>query len=229
MLPAADDLLVEHGFGALAIEAIARRADVAKQTIYRCWPSKVEILLDTLIEDSNKRLLIPTEQPTAESIRGYVRDFARFLVSDPAGKVLLALIAEAQHDSATAESFHERCLGPRRQQERDMIASGFHAGEVSPRLGPDATLDALVGPIVHCAPTRSSMAPVWWTPSSRTCSGPAPIGWPLGFMPDWPDRVRPRVNSTQVPSVFAGPRLMANMTLASAGSGEGVGLEVQGW
>ncbi|MFI9649285.1 TetR/AcrR family transcriptional regulator [Streptomyces sp. NPDC052040] len=151
VLHAADDLLVEHGFGALTVEAIARRAGVAKQTIYRWWPSKVEILLDTLIEDSNKRLPVPTEEPTADSIRGYLRDFAQFLTDDTAGKVLLALIAEAQHDPGTARSFQERYLAPRRQQESDMLVHAVDAGEVSPGLGPDATMDALVGPMLYRA------------------------------------------------------------------------------
>ena len=87
----------------MTIEAIARQAGVAKQTIYRWWPSKVEILLDTLIEDSDKNLAVP-DSPTAEGIRGYLRAFARFVADDPAGKVLLALLAQAQHDAATAAS-----------------------------------------------------------------------------------------------------------------------------
>jgi AcrR family transcriptional regulator len=157
VLHAADDLLVEHGFGALTVEAIARRAGVAKQTIYRWWPSKVEILLDTLIEDSGKQLPVPTDKPTADNIRAYLRALARFLTRDPAGKVLLALIAEAQHDPATAARLHERYLGPRRSQERDMLARAIDLGEVSPALGPDATIDALVGPIVYCALTGSSI------------------------------------------------------------------------
>ncbi|MYW05595.1 TetR/AcrR family transcriptional regulator [Streptomyces sp. SID3343] len=157
VLHAADDLLVQHGFGALTVEAIARRAGVAKQTIYRWWPSKVEILLDTLIEDSDKRLRVPTENPTAESIRAYLRDLARFLTDDPAGKVLLALIAEAQHDPETAKSFHKRYLGPRRDSERDLLTRVIDAGGISPRLDPDAALDALVGPIVYCALTGSSI------------------------------------------------------------------------
>ncbi|MCS0603729.1 TetR/AcrR family transcriptional regulator [Streptomyces sp. LP11] len=157
VLHAADDLLAEHGFSALTIEAIARRAGVAKQTIYRWWPSKVEILLDTLIEDSRKRLPVPADNPTADSIRGYVHDFARFLGDDPAGKVLLALIAQAQHDPGTAESFHQRYLAPRRDQERDMLAHGAEDGQISPRLDPDATIDALLGPIVYRALTGSSV------------------------------------------------------------------------
>ncbi|MEU6476551.1 TetR/AcrR family transcriptional regulator [Streptomyces sp. NPDC047017] len=157
VLHAADDLLAENGFGALTVEAIARRAGVAKQTIYRWWPSKVEILLDTLIEDSGKRLSVPVEQPTADSIRDYLRDFALFLTGDPAGKVLLALIAEAQHDPDTAERFHERYLGPRRDQEREMLARAIDAGEVAPGLGPDAAMDALAGPIVYRALTGASV------------------------------------------------------------------------
>ncbi|KOU34986.1 TetR/AcrR family transcriptional regulator [Streptomyces sp. WM6378] len=157
VLHAADDLLAEHGFGGLTVEAIARRAGVAKQTIYRWWPSKVEILLDTLIEDSEKSLPVPTGQVTADSIRGYLRAFARFLTRDPAGKVLLALLAQAQHDPDTAESFHKRYLAPRRTQERDMLARAIDADEISPELGPDATMDALVGPIVYRALTGASM------------------------------------------------------------------------
>ncbi|MCP2342397.1 TetR/AcrR family transcriptional regulator [Actinomadura rupiterrae] len=157
VLHAADDLLAETGFGRLTIESIARRAGVAKQTIYRWWPSKVEILLDTLIEDTGKRLSLPLEKATAETVREYVRAFARFLTDDPAGKVLLALIAEAQHDPATAESFHKRYLGPRRDLERDLLARAAEAGEISPKLPLDATLDALLGPIVYCALTGSSI------------------------------------------------------------------------
>ncbi|MEU8589450.1 TetR/AcrR family transcriptional regulator [Streptomyces sp. NPDC048664] len=157
VLHAADDLLVEHGFRALTVEAIARRAGVAKQTIYRWWPSKSEILLDTLVEDSGKRLPVPTEAPTAHALRDYLRDVARFLDEDPAGKVLLALIAEAQHDPGVAERFHERFLGPRREQERAMITGALDAGQISAPLGPDATLDALLGPIVYRALTGASV------------------------------------------------------------------------
>ncbi|UOX89385.1 TetR/AcrR family transcriptional regulator [Amycolatopsis sp. FBCC-B4732] len=146
VLHAADDLLVEHGFGGLTIEAIAREAGVAKQTIYRWWPSKVEILLDTLIEDTAKRLPVPEK-----GLREYLHAFAGFVTGDPAGKVLLTLLAQSQHDPATAASFQERYLGPRRERERELITRAIDAGEISPRLGPDALLDALFGPIVYSA------------------------------------------------------------------------------
>ncbi|MEU0932920.1 MULTISPECIES: TetR/AcrR family transcriptional regulator [unclassified Embleya] len=174
VLHAADDLLVEHGFRALTVEAIARRAGVAKQTIYRWWPSKVEILLDTLIEDSDKRFPIPTGQATAANIRDYLGDFARFVTDDPAGKVLLALLAEAHHDPDTAERLRERYLGPRRDRELDLLARAVDAGEIAPELDPDAALDALVGPIVYCALTGSGIPVTLVDTLVRALLRPAP-------------------------------------------------------
>ncbi|MFJ8915024.1 TetR/AcrR family transcriptional regulator [Amycolatopsis sp. NPDC102389] len=153
VLHAADDLLVEHGFARLTIEAIARQAGVAKQTIYRWWPSKVEILLDTLIEDSEKRFPVPAK----DGIRDYFRGYARFVTRDPAGKVLLALIAEAQHSPETAKSLHDRYLGPRRELERELLARGIESGEVSTALDLDAALDAVIGPIVYRALTGANV------------------------------------------------------------------------
>ncbi len=46
----------------------------------------------------------------------------------------VALIAESQHNPDTAKSLHGRYLGPRRELERDLLARGVEAGEVSPRL-----------------------------------------------------------------------------------------------
>jgi AcrR family transcriptional regulator len=153
VLHSADDLLVERGFNGVTIEGIAARAGVAKQTIYRWWPSKVDILLDTLIEDAAGQLAIPETGPAIEAVRRYLRALARFLTEDPAGKVLLALIGEAQHDASTASIFHQRYLDPRREAERAMLQRGVASGELPDGLDVDAALDALCGPVFYRALT----------------------------------------------------------------------------
>lgn len=158
VLHAADDLLAEHGFSGLTIESIAREAGVAKQTIYRWWSSKVEILLDTLIEDSQKSIPVPVEKHTAANIRNYLRTVARFLSKDPAGKVFLALVAESQHNPETAKSFQQRYLDPRRDQERAMLRQATESGEVAPRLDSDLTMDMLLGPIIYRALTGAKIS-----------------------------------------------------------------------
>lgn len=156
VLAAADELLVERGFGAVTVEGIAARAGVAKQTIYRWWPSKVDILLDTLVEEADRRLKIPEDGPVLDAVRAYLRALARFLTRD--GQVLLAVIGEAQHDAATATLFHERYLDPRRARERALLKRGVAAGELPAGLNLDAALDALIGPIVYRALTGASVS-----------------------------------------------------------------------
>jgi AcrR family transcriptional regulator len=157
VLHAADDLLVERGFGGVTIEGIAARAGVAKQTIYRWWPSKVDILLDTLIEDASRHLAIPDAGSAVESARRYLRSLAHFLDENPAGKVLLALIGQAQHDQAMAATFHRRYLDPQRRAEREMLQRGIASGELAADLDVDAALDALLGPILYRALTGAQI------------------------------------------------------------------------
>jgi len=157
VLHAADDLLVERGFNGLSIEGIAARAGVAKQTIYRWWPSKVAILLDTLVDDADRQLAVPEMASAVEGTRQYLRTLARFLTKEPAGRVLLALIGAAQHDAETARRVNERYLNPRRREEREMLRRGIARGELSAELDTDAVLDALCGPIIYRALTGASI------------------------------------------------------------------------
>jgi len=153
VLHAADDLLVERGFGGVTIEGIAARAGVAKQTIYRWWPSKVDVLLDTLVDDASRQLTVPDTGSAVDDTRRYLRTLARFLAKEPAGKVLLALIGEAQHDAKMARTFHKRYLDPQRRREREMLNRAITAGQLSQALDVDAALDALCGPVVYRALT----------------------------------------------------------------------------
>jgi AcrR family transcriptional regulator len=48
ILAAATTLISELGYDRVSIEAIAKRAGVGKQTIYRWWPSKGAVALEAL-------------------------------------------------------------------------------------------------------------------------------------------------------------------------------------
>jgi AcrR family transcriptional regulator len=157
VINAADDLLVEGGFNALTIEGIAARAGVAKQTIYRWWSSKVEILLDALIWDAAVPLKVPEKGAAPAAVRRYLRQLARFLSQEDAGRVLLALIGAAQHDPEVAAAFNERFLAPQRTAERGLLRRGVAAGEFPADLDIDAALDALTGPIYFRALTGSKI------------------------------------------------------------------------
>jgi AcrR family transcriptional regulator len=148
ILEAADDLLVEKGFTATTIEGIAARAGVAKQTIYRWWDSKVDLLLDCLIDDAGKDLAPFDTGSSAEDLRRELLRFAEFL-EQPAGRVLRALIGEAQHDPGVALQLRTRYLAPRRELDRVTLQRGIARGELAADLNADDALDALYGPVIY--------------------------------------------------------------------------------
>jgi AcrR family transcriptional regulator len=70
VLEAADDLLAERGLAWVTIEGIAARAQVAKQTIYRWWNSKTDILFDALVDDADEHFTTPDHGDLAHDLRG---------------------------------------------------------------------------------------------------------------------------------------------------------------
>ncbi|GGP55621.1 putative transcriptional regulator, TetR family protein [Saccharothrix coeruleofusca] len=100
MLEAVDDLLVDVGYAAMTMKGIAERAGVGRQTVYRWWATKAEILLEACAEDVREELVAPRVGEAREDLLGYLVVLDRFLVESPAGLAFRALLGEAQHDPA---------------------------------------------------------------------------------------------------------------------------------
>jgi AcrR family transcriptional regulator len=149
ILNAADDLLVEAGFAGMTIEGVATRAGVAKQTIYRWWKSKVDLLMDSLLDDVDQELPPPDTGSATDDLREHLHNLGSLLATAPAGRVLCALIGQAQHDPQVAQTLQDRYLDPRRKLDRQMLTRAIERHAIDPDIDPDATLDALEGPIYY--------------------------------------------------------------------------------
>jgi AcrR family transcriptional regulator len=150
VLEAADDLLLERGFAGLTVEGIAQRSGVAKQTIYRWWKSKVDILLDTLAEDAETALAWehgggdPVEELVAQ-----VQRVVHFIAEEAAGQVMKSLLGHALHDPVTARRLREGFLAA--QRERDLAGLRHVLERLHSAPADDAALaallDRLLGPV----------------------------------------------------------------------------------
>ncbi|WP_030186523.1 TetR/AcrR family transcriptional regulator [Streptomyces sp. NRRL S-813] len=102
VLHAADDLLLEVGYAGMTMKGIAERARVSRQTVYRWWSTKAEILFEASAGDAVEELAVyPSDNPVDDLVT-YLEALARFLAHSPAGAAYRALIGEAQHDPAVA-------------------------------------------------------------------------------------------------------------------------------
>jgi AcrR family transcriptional regulator len=105
ILDAALLLLREHPYADVSCDSIAAQAGVGKQTIYRWWNNKADVVLDALREHARA-----VTAPETGSLEGDVRAFfeATFrLLRGPrgTGPVLKALMAEAQLNALFAPRF----------------------------------------------------------------------------------------------------------------------------
>jgi AcrR family transcriptional regulator len=149
ILQAAATLLAEESSAKITVDAIAKRANAGKQTIYRWWPSKFDILMDTFLEDAAGALEIPDTGTVAGDLRRHLRQVATFLSAEPAGRVMLALIGQAQHDPEVARTFQRRYLDERRALDRTILERGVARGDLPGDTDLDLVIDMIYGPVYH--------------------------------------------------------------------------------
>uniref|UniRef100_A0AAU1LTQ1 TetR/AcrR family transcriptional regulator n=1 Tax=Streptomyces sp. NBC_00148 TaxID=2903626 RepID=A0AAU1LTQ1_9ACTN len=102
VLHAVDDLLVEVGYAALTMKGIAERAGVGRQTVYRWWSNKAEVLYEASAIDARHELSVPAGDGPREGLKAYLDALVAFLSRSHAGAAYRALMGEAQHDADVA-------------------------------------------------------------------------------------------------------------------------------
>ncbi|GAA2434159.1 TetR/AcrR family transcriptional regulator [Streptomyces pulveraceus] len=102
MLHAVDDLLVEVGYAALTMKGIAERAGVGRQTVYRWWSNKAEVLYEASAIDARHELSVPGSDDPRTDVKAYLDALVAFLSRSHAGAAYRALMGEAQHDADVA-------------------------------------------------------------------------------------------------------------------------------
>jgi AcrR family transcriptional regulator len=150
ILEAASELLLARGLSAVSMDAVAERAGVSKATIYRWWPTKETLALDALYTEWAAARPHPRD---TGSLRGdllsLLRPWARLAGSRPYGRVVAALLTEAQTDPVFAAEYRERFVEPRRQQAREIFRRAIERGEIPADTKVEVALDLLYGPLYH--------------------------------------------------------------------------------
>jgi AcrR family transcriptional regulator len=150
ILAAAAELLIDRGLTAVSMDAVAARAGVSKATIYRWWPTKETLALDALYTEWAAAQ--PSEVDTG-SLRGdllsLLTPWARVASSRPYGRVIAALLSEAQTDPAYAAEYQQRVVQPRRDRARAILARAIERAEIPPSTSTEVAIDLLYGPLYH--------------------------------------------------------------------------------
>jgi AcrR family transcriptional regulator len=119
------DELAEVGYGGLSIERVAERAQTGKASIYRRWPTRLELVLDAVDH------VIPRfdETPDTGSVRDDLLLVLRRIATTMGSRDGIAAKACVEgNDDELARAVRERLLPPRKAMMLEILRRGAARG-----------------------------------------------------------------------------------------------------
>jgi AcrR family transcriptional regulator len=147
ILDATLDLLAERGFRATTMDAIAERASVGKNTIYRRWSTKDDLVIEAFAHFTTAlELRARPDGGVYDRLLDYVRSLELFYADPLASRLIPGLLGELQRDPAFADAYAERVVKPLREPLVSLLALAKERGELRPDADPEQIADMVVGP-----------------------------------------------------------------------------------
>jgi AcrR family transcriptional regulator len=129
LLHATAEVLAEVGYERLTMEAVAGRAKSSKATIYRRWPDKPALVVETIrhLEDQ------VTRWPVIGSFRGdllaVLSDYTEALRGDM-GRIVSGLVSALPHDPVLAQAVRDAILARFKNAAQALLVRAQERGEV---------------------------------------------------------------------------------------------------
>ncbi len=155
---AAIALVAEVGYPRTTIEGIAARAGVGKQTIYRWWSSKADVLLEAFLDlseqaareaDPQDVYAIPDTGDLAADLKAVLRATVDQLKDPRFEAPSRALAAEGVVDEQLGRVMVGKLLEPSLQLYVDRLRAAQEAGQVRQEIDPRIALELFVSPLAQ--------------------------------------------------------------------------------
>ncbi|MEM8533067.1 MAG: TetR/AcrR family transcriptional regulator [Chloroflexota bacterium] len=139
-------LLERDGYKALTIEGIAAHAGVGKQTIYRWWSSKAELVLEASMAAGDARIPEPDTGSIVTDIQAILLPIFKLNETFRKGNALAnkTLMAEAQLDPEFLKTYAQLHLHWRKPL-RSVFERAKAQAELDQHADVEALIDALLG------------------------------------------------------------------------------------
>ncbi|TRW78855.1 TetR/AcrR family transcriptional regulator [Mycolicibacterium sp. 018/SC-01/001] len=155
IVTATRELLLLRGFDKLTIEAVAARAGVGKQTIYRWWPSRHALVADVILADADRILRpVPATSDVTADLCAWAVDLATALTTARGNAMLTILTIAGMEHPETGQRLRAGFSTPLHGAVHDRLRDDGHAQAAAA----DAA-DAIVGGIVYAVLTEGRAFP----------------------------------------------------------------------
>lgn len=146
------ELTDDVGYTRVTIEAIAARAGVGKQTIYRWWPSKGAVVFDAILDgnaDADGEQVIPDTGDLRRDLRTLARAVTAELACPKADRLNRTVIAEIQSDEALAQDLVRRLLRPQFAATVARLGTARAAGQFAIDVDVEVAVEILFGSMFY--------------------------------------------------------------------------------
>ncbi|CAN5776954.1 MAG: TetR/AcrR family transcriptional regulator [Ilumatobacteraceae bacterium] len=145
-LDAAAELMIEGGVARVTIEEVATRSGVAKTTIYRHWPERSGLILDT-VRAAFRHVDTPDTGSLRDDLVAFFGGMVRADLSGKVGRMVPCLIDAASRDPEMQRLLMR--LGIEREEPvMAIVERAQERGELPADLDRRVVVGTIVGPIV---------------------------------------------------------------------------------
>lgn len=158
ILDASVSLIGELGYDRISIEAIARRAGVSKQTIYRWWPSKGAVILEAATERLSAVVTLADTGDIVADVRTQLTAILELITTTGFGPAYRCLIAAGQSDAELLRALFDQIIEPNIQDFGARVAVAQERGEMRADADWQTMRDLLYGVVeyrlIHAMPLQ---------------------------------------------------------------------------
>ena len=145
ILRATRKLVAQHGYEAVTTQMIAAAAGTGKQTIYRRWSSKAELVLAAFVDHAAQSIDKTSQRRSANSSKLVEFLHRLFRALEDTGAAVRSLMAYAQNDEEFRRLFYQRLIEPRRQALRRVLEEATAEGEIVAHVDFDIAITMIYG------------------------------------------------------------------------------------
>jgi AcrR family transcriptional regulator len=146
ILDAALDQFCEFGYDGLSVERVASCAGVAKTTIYRRYPAKLDLVMAAL-ERAKEGVIVPEGSGSLrDDLLAMAHSYLAMLESPTIGRAIPMLMASKARSDELADA-HAEFVRARRAPSHALIRKGIDRGQLPADADPAMIADMLTGAI----------------------------------------------------------------------------------
>lgn len=147
ILDAAVELFCELGYDALSVEGVAARAGVGKATIYRRYPTKIDLMMAASAHMAEGLVAPAASGDLRTDLLAVAQSYLRMVTDSPIGRAIpMMIVAKTSNPELARE--HERFVAARRATMTDLLRSSVEASGKSSSVDPEVLVDLVTGPIL---------------------------------------------------------------------------------